>query len=192
MTMQDGEIALDPSNVVRFPIERRATLEILRHIAPDARAVSLLADTYEIVLPIDLEARTDEAAAEFILNQAPASGPEQADMLREMMASVLAVAFEAVRAADLLANTAGIARAQLAAAAAAAGIGYMLQDIERHAADLSLEAAKALVLAHGRALEAYGVARAVDFAHRGEPWTPRQVNADMDWLIEMEDVRRAR
>ena len=190
--MADGTAPPDPTNVVRFPAERRVTLEMLRQIAPDARDVSALADTYEIALPVDLEARADQAAAEFILNHVPASGPERANMLREMMAGVLSVAFEAVRAADRLANAAGIARAQLAAAATAAGIEYGLQDFERHAGDLSLEAAEAIVVAHGRALEAYGVARAVDFAHRGEPWTPRQVNADMDWLIEMEDVRRAR
>jgi hypothetical protein len=63
---------------------------------------------------------------------------------------------------------------------------------ERHAADLSLAAAEALVVAHGRSLEAFGVGRAVDLALRGEPWTPRSVSAEMDWLIDAEVQRRAR
>ena len=190
MTLQEGEAEVEASNVVRFPVERRMTLDILRQIAPDARQVLLLAGTFEIALPVDPEARADQAAAEFILNQVPSSDPERADRLRGMLADVLSIAFRAVRDAELMANTAGIAREELAATAAVE-VGYTLQELERHAADLSLEAAEALVVAHERTLEAFGVARAVDLAFRGEPWTPRQVNAEMDALIIAEVARRA-
>ena len=190
MTLQEGEAEVEASNVVRFPVERRMTLDILRQIAPDARQVLLLAGTFEIALPVDPEARADQAAAEFILNQVPSSDPERADRLRGMLADVLSIAFRAVRDAELMANTAGIAREELAATAAVE-VGYTLQELERYAADLSLEAAEALVVAHERTLEAFGVARAVDLAFRGEPWTPRQVNAEMDALIKAEVARRA-
>ena len=190
MTLQEGEAEVEASNVVRFPVERRMTLDILRQIAPDARQVLLLAGTFEIALPVDPEARADQAAAEFILNQVPSTDPERADRLRGMLADVLSIAFRAVRDAELMANTAGIAREELAATAAVE-VGYTLQELERYAADLSLEAAEALVVAHERTLEAFGVARAVDLAFRGEPWTPRQVNAEMDALIKAEAARRA-
>ena len=189
--MHTDEAANDTTDVVRFPVERRNTVEMLRQLAPDPCAVSLLAETYDLALPLDLEARVDQEAAEFILNQVPATGPERTDMLREMLAGALSTAFAAVRGAERLAQAASAAREQLAAGATM-GLGFALQDIERHAAERSLEAAEALVVAHGRALEVFGIARAIELARRGEPWTPRQVNADMEWMVQVEEARRAR
>lgn len=181
----------DVGNVVRFPIERRATLELLRHIAPDVREISLLADTYDLAVPADLEARADQAAAEFILNQVPASGPERATMLREMLAEALADAFAAVRVSEHAAYAARDAR-ERHATYKDTEYTYTAADIAHQAAERSLAAAEALITAQGRALEAYGVARVVDLACRGEPWTPRNVHAEMDWLIEAEAARRVR
>ena len=62
------------SNVVRFPLERRATLDRLRAIAPDPREIDLLAATYDIAFPVDLEDQTDRETAEYIVNTVPVGG----------------------------------------------------------------------------------------------------------------------
>ena len=177
------------TNVVRFPLERRTTLDLLRDIAPDAREVSLLAETYDIALLADLQDRADHAAAEHILNHAAASGRERADMLREMLDHAVGIAVAAVRASQRLAQAAAGARRDLADAKA--GSGFWMQDLEHDAAELSAAAAEALVAAHGRTLEAFGVARAVDLAVRGEAWAPRDHHAEMDWLLAVEAKRQA-
>ena len=68
------------TNVVRFPVERRArpTVELLREIAPDVRDVLTLAEHYGIEPPDPhLRAQSDVATAEWILNQVPSTGPGQ-------------------------------------------------------------------------------------------------------------------
>ena len=176
------------SNVVRFPIERRSTLDLLRGIAPDGREVSVLADTFEIVLPFDLQDRADRDAAEHILNQAPASGRERDEMLRGMSNEAVTSAVAAVVRSQRAAQAAAAARLDLADAQT--GFGEWLHDLEQAAADLSVDAAEAQVAAHGRTLQAFGVARAVDLAFRGEAWTPRDHHAEMDWLVDVEAKRR--
>ena len=93
--MRDETLA-GSGNVVRFPVERRTTLELLHGIAPDAREVSLLAETYRIAVPHDLQERVDQEAAEYILNQVPADGRERADMLRGMSNHAVGAAVAAV------------------------------------------------------------------------------------------------
>ncbi|MGD0108527.1 MAG: hypothetical protein ABSC06_31475 [Rhodopila sp.] len=59
------------TNVVRFPVERRArpTLELLRDIAPDAREVLSIAEAFDLDIPgPDLRARVDQETAEHIVN----------------------------------------------------------------------------------------------------------------------------
>lgn len=182
-----GEV-VELNNVVRFPIERRASLSLFRQIAPDAREVGLLADTFDIALPLGLEARADQSTAEYIANQIPETDRNRPEMLRTMLAETLATAVRAVRDAERLARDAAMARAELAAGA---DLGYAQQALEHTNAELALNAAEALVVAHGRALGAYGAARAIDLALRGEPWMPRQVNAEMTYLMEAELARRA-
>ena len=177
------------SNVVRFPVERRSTLDLLRNMAPDVREVSLLAETYDIALPADLRERADHAAAEHILNHMPASARERADMLRGMLDHAVTAAVAAVGAAPRQAPAAAAARRHLAEADA--GAGYWVLNLEHDAADLSFGAAAALVAAHGRVQEAFGVARAVDLAIRGEAWAPRDIGAEMDWLLGVEAKRQA-
>jgi hypothetical protein len=41
-----------------------------------------------------------------------------------------------------------------------------------------------LLTAHARAEEAEGIVRAIDLARSGQPWTPFDVRAETDWLIE--------
>ncbi|MEO8715412.1 MAG: hypothetical protein ABI369_10395 [Acetobacteraceae bacterium] len=176
-------------NVARFPVERRATLERLRAVAPDPREVGVLADTYEIAVPIDLEAETDRATAEHIANNVPAAGPERSAMLREMQGHAVRTAIGAIETAHVRANAAATAWQE--AKTAGPGAGYRLLDLEERAGELSAEAADALVAAYARSVEAFGVARAVDLARRGEPWTPRDYEAETDALIAMGQARRA-
>ena len=178
----------ESSNVVRFPGERRATLDVLRGIAPDGREVSLLGETYEIAVPADLQEHADRAAAEYILNQVPTTGRERDDMLREMLNHAVSTAVTAVLVSQRITKAAVLARAE--AAEARAGLGYWLYDLEQRAAELSIGAAEALISAHGRTLEAYGVARAVDLAFRGVEWAPRNHRAEMEWLLSVEAKRR--
>lgn len=175
------------NNVVRFPVERRATPERLRAITPDPREVGVLADTYEIDLPIGLEEETDRATAEHIVNSVPAAGPERAAMLREMQDHAVKAAIGAIETAHAQASTA--AAAWQAAKAAGPGAGYRLLGLEERAAELSRRAAAALVAAYARSQEAVGVVRAVDLARRDEPWTPRDYEAETDALIAMGQAR---
>ncbi len=179
----------DATNVVRFPVERRTTLGLLRAIAPDVREVSLLAETFDIALSSDLQDQTDREAAEYILNQVPLTGPKRDGLLREMLDHAVSTAVAAVRASQSLAQTASQVQQDLAAAQA--GPGYWLQDLEVSACECSFDAADALVAAHGRTLEACGVARAVELAMQGEPWTPRDPHAEMNWLLEAQAKRQA-
>ncbi len=186
--MQDERVA-GSGNVVRFPVERRTTLDLLHGIAPDAREVSLLAETYHIAVPHDLQGQADQEAAEYILNQVPADGRRRADMLRGMLDHAVGAAVAAVLGSRRAAEAAAAARRELADAEA--GLGYWLHDLQRAASEADLDAAEALVAAHGRTLEAFGVARAVDMAMRGEAWAPRDLHAEADWLLAAEARHRA-
>lgn len=186
--MRDEKV-VDLGNVVRFPVERRTTIELLHGIAPDAREVSLLAETYHVTVPHDLQERADQEAAEYILNQVPDDGRERADMLRGMLDHAVGAAVAAVLGSRRPAEAANAARRELADAEA--GLGYWLHDLQRTASEAAIDAAEALVAAHSRTLEAFGVARAVGMAMQGEAWAPRDLHAEADWLLAAEARRRA-
>ena len=90
------------TNVVRFPVERRArpTLELLRGIVPDVREVLNLAEAFGREMPLlDLRERVDAATAEHIANQVPAGGAERETMLSELLEPVVAGAIASCREA---------------------------------------------------------------------------------------------
>ena len=75
------------TNVVRFPVERRArpTLGLLRDIAPDVREVMSLAEAFGMEMPApDLRGRTDAATAEHIATNAPVAPAELEAFLAEL------------------------------------------------------------------------------------------------------------
>ena len=74
------------SNVVRFPVERRArpTMELLREIAPDVREVMAIADTFDLDVPVDLRERVDAETAQYIVEQFSGTGGAPVEMLDEM------------------------------------------------------------------------------------------------------------
>jgi len=177
----------DTTNVLRFPIERRLrpTLDLLRDIAPDARQVLNLADSFGFEPPAhDLRDGADAETAAFIALQVPSGGPARMTALQELEKPVIRRAIDACREAQD-----AICRARIAAdavTAAEGGSGQLWLDDPRQIAEAAAEQMAVLVLqAHARAEEAEGVARAVAFARRGDPWFPRDHAAETDELIDM-------
>ena len=74
-------------NVLRFPIERRAspTLDLLREIAPDVREVLNIAEAFGMEPPAHgLREQVDAATAKHIASQVPTGGAGRAAMLAEL------------------------------------------------------------------------------------------------------------
>ena len=157
------------TNVVRFPVERRArpTLGLLREIAPDLREVLSIAEAFGLETPPpDLRDRVDAATAEYILNQFGGVGGPPAGALAALLDPVVARAITACRAAHDAA-----AEAQQAPRNAWPAGQERVEALALRMVSLFIEA---LIAAE----EAEGVARAVGLARRGEPWTPRDLRAD--------------
>jgi hypothetical protein len=167
------------TNVVRFPIERRArpTLQVLRDIAPDVRELMSIAHAFGLAGPVsDLRDRTDAETAEHILNHVPETGERRRAALDALLEPVVARAIDACRAAhDLSVETTyahqAMVRAQMYWRPGVA-------PLQQRAETLTLKTVELLVEAHARVEAAEGVARAVGIAQRGETWTPRDVRAD--------------
>lgn len=173
------------TNVVRFPVEARPTLDLLREIAPDVRQVLNLADAFGMEPPSHgLRDSTDAETASHVALHVPATGPRRAAMLRDVEEPVIRRAVDACRAVQAAGRAAKAARATLLAAEASQA-SYDLDGL-RQDADAAEEHAVVLLLqAHARAEEAHGVARAVGCARRGETWTPCDADADTDALIAL-------
>lgn len=172
------------TNVVRFPVGRRArpTVGLLRDIAPDVRVVLNLVEAFGMELPVhDLRDRTDEATAQHIAENAPVAGDQRGSFLNELLAIAAGGAIAACRDAREAALAASDAQTMLGVARTAGS--YWVAPLEERAEALTERAAVLLLTAHAEAEQAEGVARAVDLARRGESWTPRDGNADMEFLI---------
>ncbi len=157
------------TNVVRFPVERRAlpTLGLLREIVPDLREVLSIAEAFGLETPAhDLRDRVDAATAEYILNQFGGVGGPPAGALAALLDPVVARAITLCRAA----HDAAAEAQQAPRNARPAG--------QEHAEALTLRMVSLFIEALVAAEEAEGVARAVGLARRGEPWTPRDLRAD--------------
>jgi hypothetical protein len=168
------------SNVVRFPIERRArpTLALLREIAPDPHEVDLVMETFGIdCWRHKVRSDADRAMAEHILNHVPREhGPARRASLQALLVSFVEWAVDVCRAARDAAATARAARERLARARMEGG--YWLDPLEARAIVGTQEAVRLLVEAHLAAEEAQGAARAVGLALSGEEWRPFDVQAE--------------
>ena len=168
------------TNVVRFPVERRAspTLDLLRGIAPDPREMMALAESFGLQQP-DPHARhdEDEGTADFITNHVvPEPGEARRKVLDEMLAEALAVAITACQAAHDASVVADKAR-QLLIDAQTAG-GHWLPPLEQRADDRTVAAAALLLKAHELSERAEGAVRAIGLARRGETWRPFDLQAE--------------
>ena len=171
------------TNVVRFPVERRArpTLELLRDIAPDVREVLSIAEAFDLDTPAhDLRDRVDLETAEHILNRIEGTRM-LSSVLDELINPTVGRAVDACRAAHHVSVAAAEAQ-QVLLSAQIAGHSW-LDPLRERAEALTLRTAEFLIDAHTRVEEAEGVARAVGFARRGEKWTPRRHRADEEALF---------
>jgi hypothetical protein len=186
-----AEMLPDMTNVVRFPIERRAppTLALLREIAPDRRMVLSIAVAFDLdVPPRDLRRRADAATAARILNHPAGAGGTLAGVLDDLLDPVIARAIAACRAAHGLSVAAATARQVLLDAQTASHV-WTRPQLER-AETLTYQAAALLIEAHARVEEAEGVARAVGLARRGEAWAPQDRWAKTETLLGMAGTAR--
>ena len=180
-----AEVADYPSNVVRFPAERRArpSLELLYDIAPSPSYVLMLAETFGLEPP-DPEVRNvaDWAMAEHILNHVdPQPGPARKAALRGLLKPVIETAVSACREADKAASAA--VEAQQRAERARAEGGYWLAPLDERASLLTRRAASLMLQAHMRAEQARGAARAVRLALHGEEWRQYDPQAEAEALF---------
>lgn len=172
------------TNVVRFPVERRArpTLELLREIAPDVREVMAIAEAFDLAVPATgLRERVDRETAEHILNQVVPDGPARAVALAGMLDPVVAGAIAACREAHDVSVEA--AQAQQALLQAQTDGHAWVEPLRKWAEGLTLRTAELMIEAHGHVEEAEGVWRAVGLARRGEAWLPRDHRADEEALF---------
>ena len=168
------------ANVVRFPVERRAspTLDLLRGIAPDVREVMCLAESFGLPRP-DPQARHEEdlGTADFIANHVvPEPGAMRRRALDELLADAVNTAIAACRAAHDASVVADEARQRLIDAQSEGG--YWLQPLEQRADARTTEAAVLMIEAHEASERVEGAARAIGFARRGEAWKPFDLNAE--------------
>jgi hypothetical protein len=174
------ELVTGTTNVVRFPVERRArpTLALLRKIAPDSREISLLIEEFGINCdPYETRPSADRAMAEHILNHVPREhGPARRAALQSLLEPFVKRAVERCREAHGAAAAAATARD--AVARARIEDGYWLAPLEARAQVRTWEATQLLVEAHLAAEEAKGAARAIRMALCGEEWRPFDVNVE--------------
>jgi len=173
------------SNVIRFPVELRAkpSIDLLIEVAPDSREVELIAEAFGFDAP-DPEGRSkaDRGMAEAIAKlDLPADPKERRAALNAMLKPLVdraVAACVAARQATLRSDEAGekLASAQIEG-------GYWLKPLEEASDHWAVESARLQLAAYEAAQAAHGAGRAIEFAKRGEPWRPSNVDEDVDALI---------
>jgi len=175
-------------NVIRFPVELRAkpSIDLLVEVAPDSREIELIAEAFGFEGP-DPEgrAKADRAMAERIaVMDLPVERQERRAALNAILTPFVNRAVAAcakARQASLRsdADNEKFAKAQLEG-------GYWLAPLKEAADYWAVEAARLQIVAHETAQIAHGVARAIEFAKRGEAWRPSNAEDDMNALIAAE------
>ncbi len=181
------ELLTGTTNVMRFPVERRArpTLDLLREIEPDVREVLQVAESFQLPLPgAELRDAVDEEVAEHILNHVrPEPGEARQAELDAILAPIVAKAVQACREAH---DAALVGHGGAGAGGAGAERGRLLAAAAHRAGGQPDHGGGP---PPGRGARARGGgrrarARAVELAKRGETWTVRSTEANTSWLIE--------
>lgn len=167
------ELLGSATNVVRFPIERRArpTLELMRRLAPGTDDLTALATLPHLRHPAcSVRERADAAAAGHIsagdVNGVPLPPDALDGLLAPAVAEAVSLCWSACDA------TAAMVEAQRELSRARRAGDGSLDRLRARAAALAQRRAELLIEAHARVEAAEGVARAVAFARRGELWVP--------------------
>ena len=173
------------SNVIRFPVELRATpsFDLLSEIAPDSREVELIAETFGFDAPDpEIRSKADRAMAEAIAKaNLPADPKERRAALNAMLKPLVDRAVAACAEARQTALLSDEAGAKLAGAQMEGG--YWLAPLEEAANYWAVESGRMQLVAHAAAQAAHGAGRAIELAKRGEPWGQSNVEEDVDALI---------
>lgn len=179
------ELLQGQTNVIRFPVERRApaTLDLMRELAPDVREVLNVADALDLAVDgIELRDDVDAATADYVLNHVITErGERRRQALNDILQPYVETAVTAARLAHDKRDELGDAQQRLAAAVSR---GDWTGELEEQTDSVMYDAAQALVTAHVKVEEAEGAARAVGMAKRGECWIPRREENDMAWLLD--------
>lgn len=175
------------TNVVRFPVERRArpSLDLLRDIAPDCREVSLAVESFELELDeplFEIRDNADRETAEYILNNVrPEPGAERRAELDGILEPLVTAAVRACREAHDAAVVSTDAQMRLVKAETDGG--YWMQPLEERAERCSANAVLLMVAAYVAKEKAEGAARSVRLAKCGEEWKPIDYHAEADALF---------
>lgn len=174
------ELTPGMTNVMRFPIERRAkpSMDLVRDIAPDSREVSLVIESFGFDDDIDgLRDCADQEMADYIAQNGcrSSSSKHEADfdqLLRPFIERAVSLCREA-HDASLAA-----VKAQRQAVEAETEGGYWLTPLNERASARTYYAARLLVDAHVACQRAAGASRAIEIAKRGETWAPFDLHAE--------------
>jgi len=173
-------------NVLLFP--RRppvlVSLEALYDLRPDVREVHLAAEAYGLDLPAwNVRDEADRAMAEYIVNHVrPEPGMARRREPDLLLLPFLKRAIEACRQA----KSSGIVACEVFRRLELGRQGRALPEagLEDQAFHQGEETARLFVAAHIASEEALGIARAVDFAKRGELWEPLDLRKEEALLFQ--------
>jgi hypothetical protein len=170
------ELTPGMTNVVRFPIERRAkpSMDVVREIAPDSREVSMVIESFGFDDCIDdTRDAADQEMADYVTKQ---SGAERRTELDQLLQPLIERAVSLCRDAHDASLAAVKAQRQVVEAQSEGG--YWLTPLSERALARTVYAARLLVDAHVACQRAEGASRAIEFAKRGETWTPFNLRAE--------------
>jgi hypothetical protein len=179
------ELTPGMTNVVRFPIERRAkpSMDVVREIAPDSREVSLVIESFGFDDDIDnIRDAADREMADYIASKGRrSSATSWRSELDELLRPLIEHAVSLCRDAHDASLAAVKAQRQLVRAESEGG--YWLTPLNEQAAARTFYAARLLVDAHVACQRVAGASRAVDIAKRGDAWDPFDLNAEAQALF---------
>jgi hypothetical protein len=174
------ELTPGMTNVVRFPIERRAkpTMDLVREIAPNSREVSLVIESFGFDDDIDgIREAADQDMADYIAQKgARLSGAAQRAELDRLLQPIVDRAMSLCGEAHDASLAAAKAQRQVVEAQSEGG--YWLTLLSERASARIFYAARLLVGAHVACQRAAGASRAIEIAKRGETWAPFDLHAE--------------
>jgi len=179
------DLVAGTANVIRFPKERRPrpTLQLVEALRPDVRQIDMIAEAFGLDQPVaTLKDDADRRTAEYIAAHVPVEPVEARNFaLDALLIPVLVTAIDACRAVHRMNRK--VMEAQTKVVEAESRGSFQAVFLQELAEEVTLRAAEATLVAHARAEEAMGVARAVRIARCGEVWTPYDLRADEDALF---------
>ncbi|CAN2536493.1 hypothetical+protein [Methylocapsa aurea] len=186
------ELTPGMTNVVRFPIERRAkpSMELVRDIAPDSREVSLVIESFGFDDDIDgiRDAADQDMADDIAQKGARLSSTQRQAELDRLLQPIVERAVSLCRDAHDASLAAVKAQRQVVEAQSEGG--YWLTPLSEQASAQTFYAARLLVDAHVACQRAAGASRAIEIAKRGETWAPFDLHAEAHALCADELAAR--